>query len=245
MWRGLTGALAAFFIATTGADRTAPLPVGDFALAGTELFARRLTDATTRGGPAARARLRALPDVLAMFAAPADLFGCRGRLAIEDLPDFLHQIFGETGLRDEGVTAGLSRTFGDASEGVASQRHDRNRRRPFVGFQTPRPLPPVHDWERQIHEDDIRVFVGGSLQRLHAVAGLDDLEPAELEVFGIHFARIRVIVHQQHARPREVLVHRRPFNGSVSVKIDPLPTSLCSVIRPSIICSSRRQIERP
>ena len=45
------------------------------------------------------------------------------------------------------------------------------------------------------------VVVDGALQRLHAVAGLDDVEAGELEVLGVHLARVGIVVDEQHARP--------------------------------------------
>ena len=50
------------------------------------------------------------------------------------------------------------------------------------------------------------VVVDGALQRLHAVAGLDDVEAGELEVLAVHLARVRIVVHEQHAGTLGVLL---------------------------------------
>ncbi len=87
--------------------------------------------------------------------------------------------------------------------------------------------------------------VDGALQRLHAIAGLDDVEAREFEIFGVHLTRIGVVVNQQHTRAFSFVRHLRPFNGSVNVKVEPRPSWLRTVIRPSSICARRRQIDRP
>src|SRR5204863_1216708 len=83
--------------------------------------------------------------------------------------------------------------------------------------------------------------------------GFDHLEAGELEIFRVHFAGVRVIVNEQHARPLgfafgvvvRLGAHLRPFTGSIRLNVEPLLSSLCTVIRPSSIWARRRQIERP
>ena len=53
-------------------------------------------------------------------------------------------------------------------------------------------------------DKSIRMISGalsiGALERLDAVARLHDVEPRKLEVLGVHFARIGVVVDDEHAR---------------------------------------------
>src|SRR5262249_24945215 len=98
---------------------------------------------------------------------------------------------------------------------------------------------------------------GRALQRLHAVARFDDVEARELEVLGVHLARVGIIVVQQDPWPDGLvfvlfllliflfLAHLRPLTGSVNEKVEPRPTWRCTAIRPSSICASRRQIDSP
>ena len=87
--------------------------------------------------------------------------------------------------------------------------------------------------------------VDRALQRLHAVPRFDDVEPGELEVLAIHLAGVRIVVHEQHAGTSGFAVHFRPLVGSVSVKVEPLPSCSARVIRPPSIWARRRQIDRP
>src|SRR5438094_1660098 len=175
--------------------------------------------------------LRALADVgLAMFAAPADFLPRGGRGVVQHLANLLHEIFRQARLGDERVAAGALGALGNPGERVARERHDRNAGRALVGLEAPRRFPAVHHRQRQIHEDDIGRLLGRLRQRFHPVLRLDHLEAGELEVLGIHFPRIRIVVDDQDARPRSMSVsasaHRLPLTGSVSVNVDPLPISL-------------------
>src|SRR5262249_41921111 len=86
----------------------------------------------------------------------------------------------------------------------------------------------------------------GLLDRLFAVRGLGDVEARELQVRGVHLARILVVLHDQHERLCAPSRHRRrAFAGSLSVNVDPFASSLSSSIAPPSICASRRQMERP
>src|SRR5262249_19864869 len=116
------------------------------------LFPARLTI----GGAVAprRAPDRTLPDSFRMFSAPAVL--PHRRRLVEDGADFLYEILGEAGLGHERVAAGFPRTFRDARQRMAGERHNRNRSGPLVGLEPARRFPPVHDRQRQVHQDDIR-----------------------------------------------------------------------------------------
>src|SRR5262249_59722976 len=66
-----------------------------------------------------------LADGFRILPAPAALLRRRCML-IEHFADLLHEIFGQTRLGDEGVTAGFLRAFGNAGERVSGQRDHRN-----------------------------------------------------------------------------------------------------------------------
>ncbi len=169
-----------------------------------------------------------------------------GRRLLQHFPDFLHQVFGQAGLGDEGVAAGAPRALGNAGERVAGEGDHRDARRAAVGLEPPGRLPPVHHRQRQIHQDDIGLALDRLLERLDAVAGFDHVEAGILQVFAVHLARVRVIVDEQHTRPFWFgLVHFRPWTGSVRVKVEPFPTWLCTAIRPPSICARRLQIDSP
>src|SRR4029453_9415269 len=100
--------------------------------------------------------------------------------------------------------------------------------------------------QREIHQDNVGRFVDGALQRLHAVCRLDDLEAGKLQIFAVHLPGIRVIVDQQYSWAISLRFHHlRPWVGSVNVNARPVPTALCTEMRPSSICASLRHIDKP
>jgi hypothetical protein len=54
--------------------------------------------------------------------------------------------------------------------------------------------------QREIHHDDVGRTVGGALECLHAIAGLDDVEPDAGEMHGVHLPRVGVVVDNEHER---------------------------------------------
>src|SRR5262245_44917391 len=188
---------------------------------GTPAFRRRATPT----GPAAPARL---DFGFGMFSPARSVRPVARRAVVEDLADLHREIFRQAGLCDEPVAARFPGIFGDARQRVAGYGEHRNVLRPIVGLETARGLPPIHDRQRQVHQDDVRRPVDRTLQRLEAVARLDDFEAGEFEVFGVHLAGIGVVVHQQDDRLDAFLLHDsyRRLCGRVSVNREPSPSWL-------------------
>src|SRR5580765_903517 len=150
---------------------------------------RRRTGAT---GPAPRRRLG---FGFGMFpSAGAARSRVARRAVVEHLTDFHGQIFGQAWFSNEPVASSFSGVFRYSRERVASDGENRNVLRPIVGLETSRGFPPIHDGQRQVHQDDVGRLVERALQRLEAVAGFDDLKAGELQVLGVHLAGIRVVV---------------------------------------------------
>ena len=59
---------------------------------------------------------------------------------------------------------------------------------------------------------------------------LDDVEAGELQVFAVHLARVRIVVDEQHERGPAFWCSSSAslWSASVSVNVEPLPTSLCT-----------------
>src|SRR5207253_708857 len=91
---------------------------------------------------AAAARRLALTDGF-RIPAPAGLPRRRTRGAFEHLPDLLDEVFRETWFGDERVATGFLRPFRDTGQRVAGERHDRDRRGPFISLEAASGLPAV------------------------------------------------------------------------------------------------------
>ena len=130
---------------------------------------------------------------------------------------------------------------------MAGQRHDRDVARPLVALQPPRRFPAVHPRQREIHQHDVGQQLARLLDRLDAVGRFRHLEARELQVGGVHFARILVVLDHEHEGVtfpglghRLARLRRQPQRESRT-----RPGSLSSSIVPPSICERRRQIESP
>src|SRR5207249_521796 len=99
-------------------------------------------------GAAARDRppLAALADGLGILAAPAAFL--RRVVVVEDLPDFLDQVFWKARLGHERVAAGSLRALRDAGQRVTGQRDDGNCGGAVVGLEAPCRFPSIHHRQR-------------------------------------------------------------------------------------------------
>src|SRR5688572_4626835 len=126
---------------------------------------------------------------------------------------------------------------------MAGERHHWNLPGALVSLELPRRLPAVHARERQIHEDQIGHQRESLVERLVAVARLGDAEAAEAQIFRVHLAGVLVIVDDKYQWPL-FRAHYGASSGIVSVKLEPCPTALWSVMRPPSAVARRRQIAR-
>ena len=83
-------------------------------------------------------------------------------------------------------------------------------------------------------------MISGALSAARSSASIplpafDHVEPRILEVLGVHFARIWIVVDDEHTRAHTFDCHFRPLIGTTSVKVEPFPTSLRNVMLPSSI----------
>src|SRR6516165_170512 len=193
-------------------------------------FAMDLEAPFTAGGSPERPPFRPLANAPGIFPAPGRLLDghlSSARLFIENRPNLPHEILRQTRFGDERVAAGALRALRDAGERVTCQRDNGDRSSALVRFEAPGRLPSIHDRQRQVHENDVGRRIDRPLQRFHAVDGLDDFEAGEFQILAVHLSRVRVVVDDQDPRPLMFRRHLRPpadLTGSVSVKVDPLPT---------------------
>src|SRR5438067_1086095 len=127
---------------------------------------------------------------------------------------------------------------------MAGERNDRDVLGPVVRLELPRRLPAVHPGQREVHQDQIGAQLERARERLVAVARLRNAEARELQVLRVHFARVLIVVHDEN-QWRRLVGHDSASTGKNSVKVDPSPSWLSSVIRPPSIVARRRQIARP
>jgi hypothetical protein len=108
-----------------------------------------------------------------IFKPPARASSIRG----EQLFNFLDKSRQVQGLAIVVIAAGLKRHFAIASHRVRRKRNDRDRRGGRVRLDPPCRLPPVHDRQAHIHEDEIRPFRNGEFHARLSVFGKEDFEP--------------------------------------------------------------------
>src|SRR5712691_3972294 len=169
--------------------------------------------------------------------------GCVHPRCGEHLPDLGHQLLRQARLGDERVTARLDGALGMALHGVARQRDHRDAVRPLIGLEPSGRLPPVHHREREVHDDDVRTVGEGLVERLLPVRRLDHPETREGEELGVHLAVVLEVVHHKDERP---LDHGLlPCRGTCRVNVEPAPSLLSTVMRPSSMLARRRQMENP
>jgi len=85
-------------------------------------------------------------------------------------------------------------------ERMAGQRDDRNVARPLVHLQAPGCFPAIHARQRQVHQDDVGKEFDRFLDRLETVRRFGDAISGKLQIRGVHFARILVVLDDKHER---------------------------------------------
>ena len=119
--------------------------------------------------------------------------------------------------------------------------------RALVALQPPRRLPAVHSRQRQIHQDDVGQQLARLLDGLHAVGRLGHLEARELQVRGVHLARVLIVLDHEHERcsaGRQLIVGLA-FAGRRSVKVDPAARALAArSSRPASVPGGGRSTDR-
>ena len=71
------------------------------------------------------------------------------------LPNFRKQLARAVGFRHIVVTAGRASSFFLAAERIGGDRDDRDRFQGWIGFDAARGGIAVHDWQLNIHQDEI------------------------------------------------------------------------------------------
>src|SRR6266404_2861884 len=104
--------------------------------------------------------------------------------------------------------------------------HDGNPPRGLLGSEPSERLDPVNPRQPNVHQDQARASFSGQADALFACLALDDLIPFERQHVPDELPVLVVVLDDQDERAG----HGR--TGSVKVKVEPWPTSLCTQILP-------------
>lgn len=104
------------------------------------------------------------------------------------MPNALDKIGGQAWLGHKCNAAGSLGLLLEVIAVARAQYDDRNAGRPAVAFEVTRDLPAVHQWHRQIHQDQVGHDVANTQQRLDTISRLDDVEPGVLQGHAVHLA---------------------------------------------------------
>jgi len=123
-------------------------------------------------------------------------------VAAEKAVQLVDEHVGRAGFDHERVASGVAGRRRMDGQDVPGERHDRHAGRGRMRFDATRGFPAVDAGKRQIHHDDIRPLGHGAFDRVQAVGRLRDSKPGELQVHGVHLARIVVILDDENVRKR-------------------------------------------
>src|SRR5215204_4152040 len=137
-------------------------------------------------------------------------------------------------LGDVPVEPGLEEVFTIAGHGLCGQRDHRDRLRSLIRLDSSECLDPVDPGKLDVHEYEVGDVLRGQFDRLLAASRLARLVSLRLEDVAEELHVLLVVLHDEDA----LATHETDPRGIVKVKVEPLPGSDSTQMRPP--CTSTR-----
>src|SRR5580704_14950261 len=156
-----------------------------------------------------------------------------------------HQARAE-GLGDVAVAAGRARLVLVARQRVGGDGDHRDRPQRRIGLDAARRLVAVHHRHLDVHQNQVGLVLGGLGHALGAVMRLDHVVARHAEKVAQDLAIVLgVLDHEYLLAHWAASLTGWALTGIEIVKVDPLPTSEWTVMRPPCSSTMRREIDRP
>src|SRR5580692_4527479 len=163
--------------------------------------------------------------------------------------DLRQQLARTVGLGDVVIAAGGARLFLVAGQRVRRHHNDRDRLELGIGLDPPRRLVAVEHRHLDIHQNQIRPVRFRRGDALRAVFGFDEVEADAGQEVAQNLPVFHLIFHHQnplaHGAFSAVCPSPPAFTGSLMVKVEPLPSSESTWMRPPCSSTMRLEIARP
>src|SRR5262249_34314219 len=131
------------------------------------------------------------------------------------------------------------------TERIGGDRDDRDRPQSRIGLDLARSGVAVHDWQLDIHQNEIGPLLCDCRQRLLAVFRLRDFVVGRGEHIADDLAIIRLVLDYQDAFAHAGSTCRSTTTGRVNANVEPCPGCDSAQILPPCISMMRLEMANP